>query len=352
MPSINWRSNKKISKNIFESIGRTPLVKLNRIPPSEGVTKTEILVKLEFFSPSGSLKDRIYYNMFTQAEKAGKLKKGMTVLECSTGNAGIACSFVSAVKGYECIIVMPEGMSEERKKTDLAYGAQMVYTPGGESDVDLALAKLEEIRRQNPKKYWVPSQFDNPDNIEAHYRTTGPEIYEQTGGRLDAYVATQGTGGQITGIGKFLRKKNKQVALYAVEPSECALLARREWGPHHIEGIGDGFVPRDLDLSLLTGVITVSSEEAIEMARRLSRKEGIFCGMSSGANVVACLKLAKNFPKMKRIVSMICDNGGRYFSTAICGVEKHVEIPERDHPMDEYTQSQLDKYQKNWVIIE
>lgn len=352
MAAIQWNASKQIAKNIFETIGRTPLIRLNRIPQTEGISKTEILMKLEFFSPSGSLKDRIYYNMFSQAEKRGKLKKGMIVLECSTGNAGIACSFVSAVKGYPCIIVMPEGMSEERKKTDLAYGAEMVYTPGGESDVDLALAKLEEIRRQNPRRYWVPSQFDNPDNIDAHHKTTGPEIFEQTRGKLDAYVATQGTGGQITGIGKFLRKKNKRVALYAVEPAECALLARRQWGPHHIEGIGDGFVPRDLDLSLLTGIITVSSEEAIHMAKRLSREEGIFCGMSSGANVVACLKLAKKFPTMRRIVSMICDNGGRYFSTALCGVEKHVEIPEREHPMDKYTRQQLDKYQKNWVIID
>lgn len=349
--SLHWNANQHIAKSIFETIGRTPLVRLRRIPPSEGV-RAEILVKLEFFSPSGSLKDRIYFNMFTKAERRGKLKRGMTVLECSTGNAGIACAFVSAVKGYPCIIVMPEGMSEERKKTDQAYGAHMIYTPGGESDVDLALQKLDEIRRQDPKKYWVPSQFDNPDNIDAHFRTTGPEIWEQTHGQIDAYVATQGTGGQISGIGKFLRKKNKTVQLFAVEPAECALLSHRQWGPHHIEGIGDGFVPRDLDLSLLSGIITVSSHDAIEMAKRLAREEGIFCGMSSGANLVACLKLARRFPKMKRIVTMINDNGGRYFSTALCGVEKQVEIPEREHPMDEYTRQQLNQYQKKWTIIE
>jgi len=346
---IKWDGNRKYSKNIFETIGRTPLVRLNRI--AEDI-KTEILLKLEYFSPSGSLKDRIYYNMITKAEKRGLLRPGMTILECSTGNAGIACSFVAAVKGYKCIIVMPEGMSEERKKIDLAYGAELVYTPGGESDVDLALQKLEEIRRKNPKKYWVPSQFNNPDNIEAHYKTTGPEIWEQTGGKLDAYVATQGTGGALTGIGRYLRKRNPKVKLYAAEPSECPLLSRRQWGEHKIEGIGDGFVPRDLDLSQLTGIITISSDQSIAMAKRLAREEGIFCGISSGGNVVAALKLAQRHPEMKRIVTMINDSGQRYFSTELCGESKQVESPEREHPMDNYTREQLDKYQKNWEIID
>jgi cysteine synthase len=346
---LKWDRHRKYAKSIFEAIGHTPLVRLNLV--TKGL-KPEILVKLEYFSPSGSLKDRIYLNMIEKAERRGELKKGMTILECSTGNAGIACSFVAAVKGYPCIIVMPEGMSEERKKMDVAYGTEMVYTPGGESDVDLALEKLAQIRRKNPKKYWVPSQFDNPDNIEAHYKTTGPEIWEQTGGRLDAYVGTQGTGGQLTGIGKFLRKQNAKVKLYAGEPAECPLLSRREWGEHKIEGIGDGFVPRDLDLSLLTGIVTIKSDEAIDMARRLAKAEGIFCGISSGANVVAAIKLAKRHPEMKRIVTMICDSGQRYFSTELCGSPKHVESPERDHPIDDYTRKQLDKYQSGWEIIE
>jgi cysteine synthase len=346
---IKWDRNHKYAKSILDTIGNTPLVRLNRVTSD---VKPEILVKLEYFSPSGSLKDRIYLNMIEKAERRGELKEGMTILECSTGNAGIACSFVAAVKGYPCIIVMPEGMSEERKKTDVAYGTEMVYTPGGESDVDLALEKLQEIRRRNPKKYWVPSQFDNPDNIEAHYKTTGPEIWDQTAGRIDAYVGTQGTGGQLTGIGKFLRKRNPKLKLYAGEPSECPLLAHREWGEHKIEGIGDGFVPRDLDLSLLDGIVTIKSDDAIEMARRLAKEEGIFCGISSGANVVAALKVAKRHPEMKRIVTMICDTGQRYFSTELCGEPKHVESPERDHPMDEYTRKQLDKYQSRWEIIE
>lgn len=344
-----WDRYRKCSKSILDCIGATPLVRLNRVSRD---VEPEILAKLEYFSPSGSLKDRIYLNMIEKAEKRGELKPGMTILECSTGNAGIACSFVAAVKGYPCVIVMPEGMSEERKKMDVAYGTQMIYTPGGESDVDLALEKLEEIRRQDPEKYWVPSQFDNPDNIKAHYKTTGPEIWQQTGGKLDAYVGTQGTGGQLTGIGRYLREKKKKIKLYAGEPAECPLLSRREWGEHKIEGIGDGFVPRDLDLSLLDGIVTIKSDGAIEMARRLAKEEGIFCGISSGANVMAAIKLARAHPKMKRIVTMICDSGQRYFSTELCGSPKHVESPERDHPIDEYTRQQLDKYQSKWEIID
>jgi cysteine synthase A len=274
------------------------------------------------------------------------------VLECSTGNAGIGCSFVSAVKGYPCIIVMPEGMSEERKKLDVAYGAQMVYTPGGESDVDLALERLESIRRQAPKKYFVPAQFENPDNVEAHVRTTGPEIWEQTAGRIDAFIMTQGTGGTLTGVGRYIRRRKKALRLYAIEPSECPLLSRRQWGPHGIEGIGDGFVPKNLDVSLLDGIVTTTTDESMEMARRLAREEGIFCGISSGSNVAGAIKLARAHPELKTIVTLICDTGQRYFSTELCGNPKHVEIPERDHPMDPYTTKQLDRYQEGWEIID
>lgn len=348
---INWSKSRTYHSSIFGAIGRTPLVQLNRVPASAGV-KAKILVKVEYFSPSGSLKDRIYWNMFERAERRGALKKGMTVLECSTGNAGIGCSFVSAVKGYPCIIVMPEGMSEERKKLDLAYGARMVYTPGGESDVDLALDKLESIRRQAPRKYFVPAQFENPDNIDAHIKTTAPEIWEQTSGRIDAFIMTQGTGGTLTGVGRYIRKRKPALRLFAIEPSECPLLSRRQWGPHGIEGIGDGFVPRNLDVSLLDGIVTTTTDESMEMARRLAKEEGIFCGVSSGSNVAGALKLAKAHPELKLIVTLICDTGQRYFSTELCGNPKHVEIPERDHPMDPYTAKQLDRYQKEWEIID
>ena len=349
--SIKWDAYKTITDNIFDTIGRTPLIRLNKIPQLHDID-CEILGKLEYFSPSGSLKDRIYFNMFELAEKRGELKPGMTVLECSTGNAGIGCSFVAAAKGYPCIIVMPDGMSEERKMLDIAYGSRMVYTPGAESDVDLALQKLEEIRAKDPDKYWVPAQFDNPDNIEAHYRTTGPEIWEQTGGKFDAFIATQGTGGTITGAGRYFREHNKHVKLYAIEPAECPLLSKRVWGPHGIEGIGDGFVPLNLDVSILTGIITTTTKEAVEMGKLLASKEGIFCGISSGSNVKAAIKLARLHPEYKRIVTMINDTGQRYFSTPLCGVDKHPEIPEREHPMDDRTKSELDKYQPSWEIIE
>ena len=343
-----WDSYRRYSENIFDTIGGTPLVRLNKVVAD---VEPEIYAKLEWYSPSGSLKDRIYYNMILNAEERGDLKAGMTVLECSTGNAGIACSFVAAVKGYSCIVVMPEGMSDERKKLMRAYGADLVFTPGGESDVDLALDKLEEIRAATPEKYWVPAQFDNLDNNEAHYLTTGPEIFEQLDGRVDAVVASQGTGGWVSGVGKFLREDNPDVRLYAVEPQECPLLSQRGWGPHGIEGIGDGFVPKALDLSQLTGIVTTTTDESVEMAQRLAREEGIFCGISSGCNVAAAIKLARRHPELASIVTNINDTGQRYFTTALCGEEKHVDIPERDHHVDPYSAAQLDRYSSEWEII-
>ncbi|MBU1707154.1 PLP-dependent cysteine synthase family protein [bacterium] len=348
---MNWSQKKKIANSIFETIGYSPMLRLPKIPKAEGIN-AEILVKLDFFNPSGSLKDRIYYNMFMRAIERGELKPGMTVLECSTGNAGIGCAFVSAALGYPCIIVMPTGMSEERKKTDIAYGATLVETPGGESDVDLALEKVEELQQKEPGKYWVPGQFTNPDNIEAHYKTTGPEIFEQCDGHVECFIATQGTGGTITGVGRYVREREPDVKLYAIEPAECPLLSRREWGPHGIEGIGDGFVPRDLDVSILTGVITTTTDDAVKMAQRLSREEAIFCGISSGSNVLAAIELSRRHPELKRIVTMINDNGQRYFTTPLCGAKKEFEVPEREHPMDDYTIAELNQFQSGWEIID
>ena len=223
---ILWDTYRSALHSIGEAIGRTPLVKLGRVtahvvPP--------IYLKLEWYGPSGSLKDRIYLHMFERAEARGDLKPGMRVLECSTGNAGIACAWVAAVKGYACTIVMPEGMSEERKKIMRAYGAELVFTKGGESDVDLSLEKLAEIRAADPARYWVPGQFDNPDNVEAHILTTGPEIREQMDSRIGAFVDSQGSGGLLTGVGRYLRQHDPAVRLYAVEPAECALLSKRAW---------------------------------------------------------------------------------------------------------------------------
>ncbi len=346
---LNWVKYKQIQENIFDLIGLTPLFRLPKISEKAG---TNILGKIEWYSPTGSLKDRIYFKMIHEAIARGDLKPGMEIIESSTGNAGIACSFVGRMLNYPVTIVMPEGMSQERRKLMAAHGARIILTPGGESDVDLCLEKVKELKEANPGKSWEPAQFSNPDNILAHYGTTGQEIWEQTGGKVDAFIASQGTGGTITGVGRYLREQNPKVKLYAIEPTEAPLLAHRKWGSHRIEGIGDGFVPYNLDLSILDGIITTTSDEALEMAQWLSREEGLFCGISSGCNVAAALKLVKKHPELKSIVTMINDSGQRYFSTPLCGEPKHLDVPDRDHPMDEITKNELDKYQHNWEIIE
>jgi len=345
---LDWGKFRRVQNSIFDLIGLTPMLRLQRISKEAGV---DILGKIEWYSPTGSLKDRIYYKMITEAIARGDLKPGMEILESSTGNAGIACAFVGRLLGYPVTIVMPKGMSQERRKLMEAYGARIIFTPGGESDVDLCLRKVQELKKEHSGRYWEPGQFSNPDNAAAHYETTGAEIWEQTEGRVDAFVASQGTGGTITGVGRYLRERKPDVKLYAVEPAEAPLLSKRTWGSHRIEGIGDGFVPRNLDLSLLDGVITTTSDEAIAMAQRLAREEGLFCGISSGCNVAACLKLARVHPELKTIVTMINDTGQRYFSTELCGEKKHLEVPEREHPMDPHTLAELDKYQPRWEII-
>ena len=343
-----WDAHRSALSSISEAIGRTPLVRLNRVTTA---VKPAVYVKVEWFGPSGSLKDRIYLHMFERAEARGELRPGMRVLECSTGNAGIACAFIAAVKGYRCTIVMPAGMSDERKKIMRAYGADLVFTPGGESDVDLSLKRLAEIRGGDPTGYWVPGQFSNADNVDAHMRTTGPEIWEQAGGVVGAFVAAQGSGGTLTGVGRYLRERDNRIRLYAVEPDECALLARRAWGPHGIEGIGDGFIPDNLDVSLLTGVITTTTDESVTMARRLAADEGLFCGISTGCNVAAALKLASRHPELPSIITMANDTGQRYFTTPLCGEAKHVDVPEREHPMDAKTRDELDRWQAKWEIL-
>jgi cysteine synthase A len=246
---------------------------------------------------------------------------------------------------------MPEGMSDERKKIVRAYGARLIFTPGGESDVDLALARLAELRSAEPGRYWTPGQFDNPDNVVAHLTTTGPEIWQQIGGELGAFVAAQGSGGALSGIGRFLRQQDPGIKVYAVEPEECALLARQEWGGHGIEGIGDGFVPPNLDLTLLTGVITTTTAESVWMAQRLAREEGIFCGISSGCNVAAAVKLAQRHPELPSIVVLVNDSGQRYFSTALCGEAKPVTVPEREHPNDRRGLEQIGALRNGWEIV-
>ena len=328
---LDWDSRRGIADDITEAAGMTPLLRLGRVAAGPQT----LCGKLELMNPSASLKDRILRHMVRRAEERGDLRPGMTILEASTGSTGIATAMIGAVKGYPVVIVMPEGMSEERKGSIRAFGAELVLTPGGESDVDLCLSKVEQLREEAPGRFWEPAQFSNKDNVEAHYLTTGPEIWEQTNGKVDVFVAAQGSGGTITGVGKYLKERNPQVKVYAVEPAECPILSGGEWGPHQIEGIGDGFIPANLDLDYVDGVVTVSSADSIAMSRRLAKEEGVLCGISSGCNVAAANKLSPELPGTRLIATMINDTGMRYFSTPSFGRESTAGIPQRDHPVNE-----------------
>lgn len=334
---LDWDRNRRICSSIVDTAGLTPLVRLGRSLGLPDGSDREVLAKLEYFGPTGSLKDRILARMVRAAERRAELRPGMTIIEGTTGNTGISTAQVAAVFGYPCVIVMPRGMSEERKLAITMYGAELRYTAGAESDVDLVLARVREIVSAEPGRYWEVGQFYNPDNTSAHYDSTGPEIWEQTDGRLDALVAAQGSGGTLSGAGRYLKEQaaaqGRGLRVYAVEPAECPMLSRGEWGTHGIEGIGDGFVPGNLHLEVIDGVIQVGTDEAVTQARRLAAEEGIFCGISSGCNVAASLKLLRRHPEITRVVTLINDHGFRYFSTALCGKEKAVEVPERPHPL-------------------
>jgi cysteine synthase A len=291
----------------------------------------ELLGKAEFMNPSGSLKDRILVKILREAIESGKLRPGMTIIESTTGNTGISTAMFGAYFGYPVLIIMPAGMSEERMKAIKAFGAKILTFPGAESDVDKAVKQAKDLIASDPERYFWVDQFNNPANVQAHYEGTGVEIWEQTKGKLDAFVAAVGTGGTLTGVGRYLKEHDPRIKVYAVEPSECPVLSRQRWGTHSIEGIGDGFIPSILDLSVADGVITVSSERAIWMTKRMARDEGLFVGISSGANVEACIKLHRKHPELKRIVTMLNDHGFRYFSTLLFGEVKAVSIPERKH---------------------
>ncbi|HUZ02566.1 MAG TPA: cysteine synthase A [Thermomicrobiaceae bacterium] len=335
---VDWERNRHPYESVLDVSGRTPLVRLRRVVDGRS---TAILAKLEMLNPSGSVKDRILPAMARAAEERGQLRPGMTIIEGTTGNTGIATAMTGAALGYPVVIVMPAGMSVERQKTIQAYGAALVLTPGGESDVDLVLEKVAELKADQPGRYWEVRQFSNLDNVAAHERTTGPEIWEQTGGRLDAVVSAAGTGGTLTGISRYLRSVGSTARCYVVEPEECPVLSGGEWGAHRIEGIGDGFVPDVLDLDCVDGVVTVSSDDAIAMGRRLAREEGIFCGISSGCNVVAALKVADRHPEMRTIVTLLSDNGLRYLSTELTGEGAALEVPEREHELDAASRQRL-----------
>jgi cysteine synthase A len=305
-----------VASSPLELIGHTPVVRLNRIA---GPDDAEVWAKLENFNPGGSVKDRICLAMIEAAEKAGKIKPGDTIVEPTSGNTGIGLALVSAVKGYRLILTMPDTMSEERRSLLVAYGAELVLTPDTRG-MHGAIAKAEELARENPS-YFMPQQFSNPANPEMHYRTTGPELAEQLE-RIDAFVAGVGTGGTISGVGRYLREhlKNRPL-IVAVEPKSSPVLSGGESGFHKIQGIGAGFVPKTLDTGIYDEIITVSDEDAANYARRLAREEALLVGISSGANCCAAMQVAKRLGKGKVVAAIFCDTGERYLTTDLFQAE-------------------------------
>jgi len=303
-----------IAANINALIGNTPLVQLNQL--AQGLP-ARVAVKLEFFNPAGSVKDRIAIAMVESAEKAGKIKAGSTIVEATSGNTGIGLAMVCAAKGYKLAIVMPESMSKERRMLLRAYGAELILTPAAEG-MSGAIAKAEELVKNHPDTHFMPRQFDNPANPEIHRQTTAEEIWRDTDGKVDIFLAGVGTGGTLTGVGEVLKARNPNVQIYAVEPANSPVLSGGEKGAHAIQGLGAGFVPSILNTGVYGSVITVTKEPPPPTARALAEKEGILAGISSGAAVWAALELAKKPENAgKLIVTVLPDFGERYLSTAL-----------------------------------
>lgn len=301
----------KVCNSILELTGGTPVVRLQKVPDGyEG----EIWAKLEMFNPSGSAKARAALGMILAAEQRGEITPGCTIIEPTSGNQGIGLAMVGAVKGYRVIVVMPDNMSLERQQLVKAYGAEVVLTPA-EKDLQGAIDKANELLLEH-KKSWMPNQFVNPSNPEYHSQTTAQEILQQMG-ELDAFVAGVGTGGTLTGVARVLKGVYPDLKAYAVEPEESAVISGGQAGPHKVQGIGDGFVPANLDLSLLDGTITVKEAEAIEMTRRLAREEGILAGVSSGAAAAAAVKAGRMLGAGKRVLAILPDTGERYLSMKV-----------------------------------
>ncbi len=299
----------KVAGNVLELIGQTPMVRLNRIV---GGDSAEILAKLESLNPGGSVKDRICLNMIEDAEAKGLLKKNAVIVEPTSGNTGIGLAMVCAVKGYKLILTMPETMSLERRYILGRYGAEIVLTPGTEG-MSGAVKRAEEILQKTPDAF-MPQQFNNPANPEVHRKTTAKEILAATDEQLDAFVSGVGTGGTVTGVGEVLKKKIPGVQIIAVEPKSSAILSGGKAGPHRIQGIGAGFIPKVMNVNIPDQIIIVSDEEAYDMSRRLVREEGLFVGISAGAACFAALKVAKELGEGKRVVVIFPDTGERYFS--------------------------------------
>ena len=304
----------KIYENATELIGHTPLMKVSNYAKDQGVEDATLLVKVELFNPAGSVKDRVALAMIEDAEKKGKLKPGETIIEPTSGNTGIGLASVAAAKGYRTVLTLPETMSVERRNLLKAYGAELVLTEGAKG-MKGAIAKAEELQKETPNSI-ILGQFDNPANPAAHAATTGPEIWEDTDGKVDIFVAGVGTGGTVTGIGTFLKSKNPDIKVVAVEPADSPVLSGGKPGPHKLQGIGAGFVPSILNTQIYDEVFTVTTEEAFSSGRLIAHKEGILVGITSGAALYAAAQIAKRPEnKGKTIVALLPDSGDRYLST-------------------------------------
>ena len=305
----------KIYKGAIELVGNTPLVEVTNIEKKEQL-KARLLVKLEYFNPAGSVKDRVGKAMIEDAERTGRLKPGSVIIEPTSGNTGIGLAAVSTVKGYRMILTMPDTMSVERRNILKAYGAEIVLTPG-EKGMSGAIEKAEELAKEIPDSF-IPGQFDNPVNPRAHMESTGPEIWQDTDGQVDIFVASVGTGGTLTGTGTYLKEKNPRIKVIAVEPSTSAVLSGGNAGPHKIQGIGAGFIPKVLDTRVYDEIITVDNEAPFATAKMLARTEGLLTGISSGAALYAAIEVARRPENEgKTIVALLPDSGDRYYSTAL-----------------------------------